>query len=131
MKLPVKLYDVMKGILRNTITMEIDLEATGTRAHEALLQNARVRNSHLLQQPASLDAKIDYIKFKILPIIFATAKLANWTLIAYRELDKPFTQAYKQNLALLLKIPTTLLYLPTSLGGMDLPRLSDRSKTKK
>jgi hypothetical protein len=111
--------------------MEVDLEATGTRAHKALLQNARARNSHLLQQPASPDAKIDFIQFKILPIILATAKLANWTMTAYQELNKPFTQAYKRILAFPLKIPTTLFYLLTRLGGMGLPRLSDRSKTQK
>jgi hypothetical protein len=76
-----------------------------------------------LQQPASPDAKIYYIQFKILSIILATAKLANWTLTAYRELDKPFTQAYKR----ILDLP----YLPTSLGGMSLSQLSDLYQTQK
>jgi hypothetical protein len=84
-----------------------------------------------LQQPASPDAKIDYMPFEILPIILATAKLANWTLITYQELYKPFTQAYKIILALPLKLSTTLLYLSTSLGSIGLPGLSNRSQTQK
>jgi hypothetical protein len=128
-KLPVKFYDVMsEGNLEEheninlkfvkDIGMEVDFQATEIRAHEVLLQNTRARNSHLLQQPGPPDVKINSIQLKILLIILATAKLANWTMTAYRELDKPFTQAYKQILALPLKISTTLLYLPTSLVGI-------------
>jgi hypothetical protein len=111
--------------------VEIDLEVTGTRAHEALLQIARARNSHLLQQPGSPDVKIDYIQFKILPIILATVKLTNWILTTYRELKKSFAQGYERILALPLQIPTFLLYLLTSLGCMGILRLSDRSQTQK
>jgi hypothetical protein len=39
--------------------IKIDIEATGTRAHDALLQNARAWNYHLLQQSGSSDVKID------------------------------------------------------------------------
>jgi hypothetical protein len=63
------------------------------------------------------------MQFKILLIIFATAKLANLNMIAYQKLDKPFTQAYKQILALPLKIQTT--------AGVGLPQLLDRSQTQK
>jgi hypothetical protein len=54
-KLPIKLCSAIR---------EIDLKVTGTQAHEALLQNARARNSHILQHPDSLDAKIDYMQFQ-------------------------------------------------------------------
>jgi hypothetical protein len=67
----------------------------------------------------------------MLSIILATVKLVSWTLTVYRELDKLFTQAYKQFLAPTLKIPANLLYFLTSLGGMGLPRLSDRSQLQK
>jgi hypothetical protein len=52
------------------------------------------------------------MQFEVLLTIFATAKLANWTLTAYRELDKPLTQAYRQILALPPNFFTTLLYIP-------------------
>jgi hypothetical protein len=80
--------------------MEIDLEVTGTRAHKALLQNARARNFYLLHHPGSPDVKINYIQFKILHIILATAKLVNRTLTVYQNLNKPFTEAHKRILAL-------------------------------
>ena len=111
--------------------MEIDLEATGPRAHQTLLQKIKSHLSHLLQQPASPEAKIDYIRFKLLPIFLATAKCANWTLKAYRELDVPFNDAYRRILALPKTVPVTLLHLPTSHGGMGLTRLSDRAQVHK
>ena len=86
---------------------------------------------HLLDQPGTVPAKLDYIRFKILPIILHTAQCSNWSLQQYRELDKPFTKAYKSILVLPVHFPTALLYLPLDKGGIGLPRLSDRTQVMK
>jgi hypothetical protein len=86
---------------------------------------------YLLDQAGTAPVKIDYIRFKILPIILHTSQCANWSLSQYRDLDKPFTQAYKTILVLPRHFPTTLLYLPLDKGGIGLPRLSDRTQVMK
>jgi hypothetical protein len=67
---------------------------------------------HLLDQPGPITAKIDYIRFKILPIVLHPAQCANWSLSQYRSLDIPFNQAYKTILISPIHFPTALLYLP-------------------
>jgi hypothetical protein len=43
--------------------MEIDLEATGPRAHQTLLQKIKAHLSHLLQQPASPDVSPQFFSY--------------------------------------------------------------------
>ena len=86
---------------------------------------------HLMDQPAPIIAKLDYIRFKILPIILHSAQCANWSLKQFRSLDTHFNKAYKTILILPVHFPTTLLYLPTDKGGIGLPRLSDRAQIMK
>ena len=68
--------------------MDFDLPSTGARAHTVLLQKSKDK---LLHFPT---VKINYIKFKLMPIILATAACSNLTLADYRELDKPFSQEF-------------------------------------
>jgi hypothetical protein len=56
---------------------------------------------------------------------------SNWTLDQYRRLELPFTQAYRKILCLPAKFPTEVMYLPTSMAGMGLPRLSDIAQIRK
>ena len=62
------------------LSMDLDLPPAGTRAHTVLLQKNKKRLSQLLLQPRSPTVKIDYIKFKLMPIILATAAGSNLTL---------------------------------------------------
>jgi hypothetical protein len=98
---------------------------------KALYQRAHTMIEHLLDQPGSCPAKIDYIRFKIYPLILHSAQCANWSLQQYRQLDKPFTAAYKTILVLPIHFPTELLYQPSTNGGVGLPRLSDRAQVMK
>ena len=99
--------------------------------HHELLQTSYTLLAHLLDQPASPTVKIDYIRFKILPILLAKAVCGNWSLKQYRRLDTPFNKAYRVILALPTPSPVTLLYTPPSLGGIGLPRFSDRAQLMK
>ena len=81
--------------------------------------------SHLLIQAGSPQPKIDYIRFKILPIILYSAQVANWTLAQYRNLDAPFTDAYRKLLSLPKKSPQAIIYLPNKYCGIGMKKLSD------
>ena len=96
-----------------------------TLAFENLQHQTQSLLDHLLDQPASPTVKIDYILFKILPILTARAICGNWTLTTYRKLDIPLNRAFKLLLAIPRSYPVALLYTPTSRGGVGLPRLSD------
>ena len=67
---------------------------------------------HLLDQPGPVHAKIDFIRFKILPIVLHTARCANWSLAQYRKLDVPFTKAYKTILVMPTHCANTLCHNP-------------------
>jgi hypothetical protein len=54
--------------------------------------------SNLMIQPGSPQVKIDYIRFKIMPIVLYTGQVSNWT--QYRLLDEPFTETYRKLLSL-------------------------------
>jgi hypothetical protein len=95
------------------------------------LLKATIQLEHLLDQPGTVPAKLDYIRFKILPVILHTAQCANWPLRLYRLLDGPFTKAFKTILILPQHFPTALLYLPIGHGGVGLPRVSDRAQMMK
>ena len=111
--------------------VHLDLRNRPKKSFQKVLDNATTRLSHLLRQPASPTIKLDYIRFKILPIILYTALCSSWTLAQYRDLDTPFNQTYKKILCLPTKLPTALLYLPTTLGGIGLPRASDKAQLMK
>jgi len=111
--------------------VELDLRHRPEQRLAAHRAATALKLDHLIQQPGSPEVKIDYIRFKILPIALYTALCANWTLKEYRELDKDFSVAYRKILCLPSTSPTALLYLPTSKGGVGLPRLSDRSQVMK
>ena len=117
---------------KNLTNLGLRLDDILTDNSTAALSTIKVKTSamieHLLDQPGTVPAKIDYIRFKILPIILHTAQCSNWSLAQYRSLDKPFTKAYKIILVLPSHFPTALLYLPLDKGGIGLPRLSGRAQ---
>ena len=111
--------------------VHLDLRNTSHDSFAAVLSDATTRLAHLLQQPASPMAKIDYIRFKIMPIILYTAVCSNWTLKQYRKLDAPFTATYRKILCTPAKAPTAMFYLPQTMAGIGLPRVSDRAQIMK
>ena len=88
----------------------LDLRNTDT-LFKRTFDDLATRTSHLLLQPGPPQAKVDYIRNKILPIARYTAMLANWPLARYRQLDRPLSAAYRRILALPKKFPSSLLYL--------------------
>ena len=96
---------------------------TVTKIHTAL--------SHLLVQAGTPAVKIDYVLFKLAPQILPTAMCANWTLAQYRALDRPLSESYRILLALPRHFPTALLYVPKTLMGIGLKRLSDKAQIMK
>ena len=100
-------------------------------SHKKTLDIINTHLSHLLVQPGSPGAKIDYILFKLIPIVMNTAICANWTLNQYRELDTPFSKTYKLLLSLPRTFPSAILYLPRSMMGVGLPRFSDKAQVMK
>ena len=111
--------------------VHLDLRNNPTASFKKVRQDALDRLSHLLVQPGSPEVKIDYIKYKIMPNILYAAICANWTLSTYRQLDIPFTQAYRKLLSIPSRAPDSLLYLPDSVCGIGLPRVSDRAQKMK
>ena len=111
--------------------MHLDLRSQSSVSHAQTLQDITDRLSHLMQQPGSSQVKLDYIRFKIFPIALYTASCANWTLAQYRKLDTPFSTAYRQLLTIPSKAPGTLLYLPQDVGGVGLPKFSDKAQLMK
>ena len=97
----------------------------------ALFKLTNTLITKLLDQPGSPTVKINYIRFKIFPIILSRAACGNWSLSEYRKLDKPFTRAYRLLLANPQKFPDALHYLPHKYGGIELPRLSDHVQLTK
>jgi hypothetical protein len=100
-------------------------------SHKKTLDIINTHLSHLLVQPGSPGAKIDYILFKLIPIVMNTAICANWTLNQYRELDTPFSKTYKLLLSLPRTFPSAILYLPRSMMAVGLPRFSDKAQVMK
>jgi hypothetical protein len=100
-------------------------------SYDATFLDINAHLSHLLIQPGSPDPKIDYILFKLMPIVLATATCANWTLKQYRTLDLPFSRAYRIILAFPMKAPDFILYMPQSEMGVGLPRFSDKAQVMK
>ena len=109
----------------------LDLRDNPQATLQAVIQDADKRLSHLIQQAGSPSTKIDYIRFKIMPIVLYTALCSNWSLAQYRLLDKPFTYHYKKILCLPATSPGEMLYLPSSMAGVGLPRPSDRAQKLK
>jgi hypothetical protein len=111
--------------------VHLDLRGKPAAACDRLRTRAAAAMSNLLLQPGSPQAKISYVRFKIMPEILYTAQVANWSLAQYRTLDKPFSDTYKKLLSLPRKSPATMLYLPTNLCGVGLPRVSDLAQRYK
>ena len=105
--------------------VQLDLRNKPLQAFNQLLAKATTSLDHLLRQPASPKIKIDYVRFKILPNILYTAICSNyWTIMAQFRL-------YRKFLCLPAKSPTALLYLPQSMAGIGLPRVSDLAQIRK
>ena len=111
--------------------VQLDLRHESQASIEGVLTRLNGDLSHLLIQKGSPKVKIDYILFKIIPIVTATALCSNWTLKQYRELDRPFSAAYRRLLCLPDKFPTSLIYLPLTEMGIGLPRFSDKAQLMK
>jgi hypothetical protein len=111
--------------------VQLDLRNKPLQSFHRLLETATTSLSHLMNQVASPTIKIDYIRFKIIPIVLYTAVCSNWTLAQYRKLDVPFSQNYRKILCLPEKSPTALLYLPQSMAGIGLPKVSDLAQIRK
>lgn len=84
----------------------LQLDHIIANATEQLLNTVRYKINtkleHLLDQPAPITAKIDFI----LSIILHSAQCANWSIKQYRSLDTPFNLAFKT--ILILPPPTSL-----------------------
>jgi len=111
--------------------VHLDLRCRSTDSFERVRQDAAARLSHLLIQPGSPQAKIDYIRFKIIPIVLYTAQVSNWSLAQYRGLDAPFTETYRKLLSLPRHSPETIIYLPSRYCGIGLPRVSNKAQIQK
>ena len=111
--------------------VQLDLRHESQASLEGVLNRLNGDLSHLMIQKGSPKVKIDYILFKIIPIVIATALCSNWTLKQYRELDRPFSAAYRRLLCLPDKFPTSLIYLPLTEMGIGLPRFSDKAQLMK
>ena len=120
--------------LRTVRYLGVDLELrkmSRSISHELALQEINEHLSHLLIQPGTPGQKIDYIQFKLIPIIMTTATCANWTLAQYRALDVPFSRAYRILLALPARSPDAILYMSKKDMGTGLPRVSDKAQIMK
>jgi hypothetical protein len=106
-------------------------DETHSDSHQAVLLEINTHITHLLVQPGPVEAKISDLLFKLIPIVMNTALCANWTLKLYRELDIPFSRAYKILLGFPKTFPDALLYIPTSSMGVGLPRFSDKAQVMK
>jgi hypothetical protein len=87
--------------------------------------------SHLPNQAGPPQAKIDYIRFKIMPIILYTAQVSNWSLSQYCSLDAPFTENYRKLLSLPKKSPEAIKYLPNKYCGIGLSMVLDLAQKYK
>jgi hypothetical protein len=94
--------------------VNLDLRNRPEKALAALRAATAEKLDHLVQQPGSPAVKIDYIRFKILPIALYTALCANWTLKEYRQLDQDFSSVYRKILCLPATSPRALLYRPAA-----------------
>jgi len=120
--------------LQSVKYLGVDLELRNNPrsfSYHAVLQEIQNHLSHLLIQPGTPGSKIDYIQFKLIPIVLTTASCANWTLQQYRELDTPLSRAYRLILSLPSKSPESILYIPKSEMGIGLTRLSDKAQVMK
>ena len=110
--------------------VQMDLRSR-LRSHHHMKTKIDHALSHLIVQAGTPAVKIDYILFKLIPQVMATAVCANWSLAQYRALDKPLSQMYRIILGLTPKFPAALLYLPKSSMGIGLPRFSDKAQIMK
>jgi hypothetical protein len=86
---------------------------------------------HLLTQTCTLQAKIDCIQFKIMPIILYTAQVSNWSLKQDRSLNVPFTRTYRKLLSLPKQSPEAIIYLPNKYFGIGLSKVLDLAQKYK
>ena len=129
--IPCPLQRHPEGLKYLGVTLDHLITNEPHKSLDALIQTATTLVTHLLDQPAPPHIKLDYIRFKIIPILLARAVCGNWSLSNFRKLDKPLTRAYRLLLALPAKFPNALFYLPHQYGGNNLPRLSDLAQTTK
>jgi hypothetical protein len=88
--------------------------------------------SHLLTQARPQQAKIGYIRFKIMPIILYMAQVSNWSLKQYCSLNALFTENYQKLLSLLKKSPEAIKYLLNKYNGIGLlKKVSDLAQEYK
>jgi hypothetical protein len=67
--------------------VHLDLHCKNNDAFERQKAKAAAMLSHLLTQAGSPQPKINYIRFKIIPIILYTAQVSNWSLKQYCSLN--------------------------------------------
>jgi hypothetical protein len=84
--------------------------------------------SHLLTQAGLPQVKIDFIRFKIIPIILYMTQVSNWLLKQYHSLDAPFTENYRKLLSLPKQSPETIIHLLNKYCGIGLLKVSDLAK---
>jgi hypothetical protein len=118
--------------------VHLDLRCKNTDTFDRQKEKAAAMLSHLLTHAGPLQAKIDYIRFKIMPIILYMAQVSlymaqvsNWSLSQYRSLDAPFTENYCKLLSLPKKSPEAIIYLPKKYCGIGLPKVLDLAQKYK
>jgi hypothetical protein len=111
--------------------VHFDFRCKNNDAFERGKAKAAALLSHLLTQAGSPQPKINYIIFKIIPIILYTAQVSNLLLKQYRSLDAPFTEDYHKLLSLPKQSPEATIYLPNKYCGIGLPKMSDLAQKYK
>jgi hypothetical protein len=106
---------------------EIILQHKPLHSFHRLLETATISLSHLINQLTSPTIKIDYMRFKIIPILLYTTVSSKWTLAQYRKLDVRFFQHYRKILYLPDNSPAALLHLPQFMAGIELLVLDCKS----
>jgi hypothetical protein len=109
--------------------VHLELRCKNNDAFEREKEKAAAMLSHLLPQAGPPQAKIDYIQFKIMPIILYTAQVFDWLLKQYHSLNAPapFTKNYRKLLSLPKKSPHAIMYMYLSNKYCDigLPKVLD------
>jgi hypothetical protein len=111
--------------------VNLDLRGRTRASFNRLYIHAEALLSNLLIAKGPVQAKVDYIRFKIMPEVLYTAQVSNWSLSEYRRLDRPFTATYRKLLSLPRTSPNTIIYLPNKYCGVGLPRVSDLAQRYK
>lgn len=93
---------------------------------DQVLLNLRHTLNVLTRRRASAATKLMVLTSSIIPRFSYRCALASWSLQRYRRLDIPIQIFYRAITHNLSSFPSLLLYAAPTMGGLGLPRLSDK-----